>query len=111
MDSFERADTAYVHRGMTTLLRPTTVWPDDAPASVGHDLDAWAEAVIGALEPHTPHESYQNFPNRLITDWSEQYYAENFERLVDVKTTVDPTDLFHNPQSIPVRGSGEASHR
>jgi FAD/FMN-containing dehydrogenase len=103
MDAFERAETAYVHRGMTTLLRPTTVWPNDAPASVGDDLDAWSQAVIATLEPHTPHESYQNFPNRLIADWPEQYYADNFERLVDIKSAVDPTNLFTNPQSIPVR--------
>jgi FAD/FMN-containing dehydrogenase len=88
---------------MTTVLRPTTVWPNDAPVSVGQDLDAWSEEVIAILAPHTPNESYQNFPNRLIEDWPEQYYAENLERLVDVKTAVDPHDLFHNPQSIPPR--------
>lgn len=104
INAIGRADTAYVHRGMTTLLRPTTVWPNDAPASVGNDLDAWSEAVIATLAPHTPNESYQNFPNRLIEDWPQQYYAENYERLVDIKTAVDPDDLFHNPQSIPPRG-------
>jgi FAD/FMN-containing dehydrogenase len=103
VDALGRTDTAYVHRGMTTLLRPTTVWPNDAPVSVGQDLDAWSEEVIAILAPHTPNESYQNFPNRLIEDWPEQYYAENLERLVDVKTAVDPHDLFHNPQSIPPR--------
>jgi FAD/FMN-containing dehydrogenase len=103
MDVFSREETAYVHRGMSTLLRPTTVWPNDAPASVGNDLDAWSQEVIATLAPHTPNESYQNFPNRLIEDWPEQYYAENFERLVDIKTAVDPENVFHNPQSIPPR--------
>jgi FAD/FMN-containing dehydrogenase len=88
---------------MTTLLRPSTVWPNDAPASVGFDLDAWSEAVIATLAPPTPNESYQNFPNRLIEDWPVQYCAEDFARLVDIKTAVDPDDLFHNPQSIPPR--------
>jgi FAD/FMN-containing dehydrogenase len=105
IDAFGRTDTAYVHRGMTTLLRPTTVWPNDVPAAVGEDLDAWTAEVIATLEPTTPHESYQNFPNRAIEDWAEQYYAENLDRLIDIKTAVDPDDLFHNPQSIPTRGS------
>ena len=100
---FSRTETAYVHRTATTLLRPTTVWPNDAPASVGEDLNAWTAQVIAAIDPHTPTESYQNFPNRAIDDWQQEYYAENFERLVDVKTKHDPTNLFNNPQSIPVR--------
>lgn len=40
----------------------------------------------------------------MIENWGEQYYAENFERLVDVKTKYDPKNLFNNPQSIPTRG-------
>jgi FAD/FMN-containing dehydrogenase len=64
-------------------------------------LNAWTAAVIQAIEPATMNESYQNFPNRDIVDWQQQYYAENWERLVEVKTTYDPGDLFRNPQSIP----------
>jgi FAD/FMN-containing dehydrogenase len=92
-----------VHRNVSTLLRPTTVWPNDAPASVGDELNAWTDAVIAAIDPHTPAESYQNFPNRMIENFAEQYYGENLERLIDVKTTYDPTNLFNNPQSIPTR--------
>jgi hypothetical protein len=70
MNSRERTETAYVHRNMSTLLRPTCAWPDDAaregvddaPGSVGGDLLAWTEEMIAAIAPETPHESYQNFP-------------------------------------------------
>ncbi len=47
----------------------TTVWPNDAPALVGDDLNAWTAQVIAAIAPHTPDESYQNFPNRAIQSW------------------------------------------
>ncbi|CAN5520513.1 FAD-binding oxidoreductase [soil metagenome] len=104
VNSIGRTDTAYVHRDMLTLLRPTPVWENDAPASVGDGLIAWTNEVVEALNPYTPDESYQNFPNRLIGDWQTAYYAENFERLVDVKTTYDGGNLFQNPQSIPPRG-------
>lgn len=103
MDRFSRTETAYVHRNMLTLLRPTTVWPDDAPASVSDGLNGWTEDIIKTISPHTPNESYQNFPNRSIDDWQEQYYGENFQRLVDVKTRYDPSNLFNNPQSVPTR--------
>lgn len=103
MGRFSRTETAYVHRDATTLLRPTTVWPNDAPDSVGNELNAWTDQVIATIAPYTPDESYQNFPNLAIENWQQQYYAENFERLVDVKTAYDPGNLFNNPQSIPVR--------
>jgi hypothetical protein len=48
-----------------------------------------------------PDESYQNFPNRRIENWQQQYDAENWDRLVEVKTRCDRHDLVHNPQSIP----------
>ncbi len=103
VNSFGRTDTAYVHRGMMTLLRPTPVWEDSDPPSVGEGLIAWTQAAIDLIDPHTPNESYQNFPNRLIADWQPAYYAENFPRLVDIKTKYDPNNLFANPQSIPPR--------
>lgn len=100
-----RTETAYVHRDALTLLRPTTVWPNDAAPEVSVGLNAWTDEVIKVIAPHTPEESYQNFPNRSLSNWQEQYYAENFDRLVDVKTRYDPGNLFTNPQSIPPRTS------
>ena len=96
-----RTDTAYVHRDATVLLRPTVEWPADAEPSVADELEAWTNEMIAVVAPFTPAASYQNFPNRLIADWGTQYYGENWDRLVRVKTAVDPTDVFHNGQSIP----------
>ncbi len=111
---FGRTETAYVHRDAFTLLRPTTVWPTDAPESVGNELNAWTADVISLITPHTPDESYQNFPNRDLERWETQYYAENLDRLVDIKTTVDPGNLFNNPQSVPtsdmLAAKGRGSH-
>jgi hypothetical protein len=87
------------------LLRPTTVWPNDSPASVGDELNSWTDSVIATITPYTLEESYQNFPNRSIENWEKLYYAENFDRLVQVKTKYDKHNLFQNPQSIPVAGA------
>ncbi len=104
MNKPSRTETAYVHRGgMSTLLRPSPVWAADAPASVGDEMVAWTQQVIDAIDPHTPPESYQNFPNRAITDPLKQYYAENLDRLIDVKTKYDPDNLFRNAQSVAPR--------
>ena len=102
INAVPRDETAYVHRGVTTLLRPTTVWPNGETA-MGDELNAWTDAVIDTLKPVTLAESYQNFPNRMIEDWEQLYFGENYERLVDVKTAYDPGNLFNNPQSIQPR--------
>jgi FAD/FMN-containing dehydrogenase len=103
VNSIGRTDTAYVHRNMLTLLRPTTVWPDDADESVGKNLNAWTDDVMSVISPYTPFESYQNFPNRSLQNWEQLYYAENLDRLKEIKTYYDPNNLFNNPQSIPLK--------
>lgn len=103
VNSIGRRDTAYVHRDALTLLRATPVWETDAPHGVRRGLIEWTDEMIETIAPHTTTESYQNFPNRGIKHWERAYYAENFERLVDVKTKYDRHDVFHNPQSIPPR--------
>jgi FAD/FMN-containing dehydrogenase len=97
-----RDATAYVHRDMTALWRVGAVWPPDAPASISDELSAWTQELSSLIAPLTPNESYQNFPNREIVDWQQQYYAENLQRLTEVKAVYDPGDVFHNAQSIPV---------
>ncbi len=96
---------------MLTMLRATPVWDTNAPASVRDGLIGWTNEMIAAITPHTPNESYQNFPNRGISDWKRQYYAENFEMLVTVKTKYDRHNVFHNAQSIPPRRSMPSPHR
>jgi FAD/FMN-containing dehydrogenase len=105
VDQFAPADTAYVHRNMLTLLRPTIVWPNGEEA-IGDALQRWADAMTDIMAPHVPHRSYQNFPNRGLLDWADAYYGENYERLVAVKTDYDSHNLFTNPQSVPPRGVG-----
>ncbi|KAL3515112.1 hypothetical protein ACH5RR_022014 [Cinchona calisaya] len=42
------------------------------------------------------HPSY-----KVASIWGTKYFKNNFERLVHVKTEVDPSDFFRNEQSIP----------
>jgi FAD/FMN-containing dehydrogenase len=100
VNAIGRRRTAYVHRGMLTLLRATPVWAANAPGSVRDGLVAWTNQMVRLIAPYTPAESYQNFPNRGIRDWKRQYYAENYPRLAGVKAKYDPHNVFRNAQSI-----------
>ena len=103
VDSIARTDTAYVHRGVKNLLRPSPVWSNLSAESVARDLQQWTDAAVGMMEPDVLRESYQNFPNRSLVDWQELYYAENLPRLIDVKSAWDPENRFTSAQTIAPR--------
>jgi hypothetical protein len=46
--------------------------------------------------------AYQNYIDAGLPDWQHAYYGANLPRLVGVKKAIDPTDLFHFAQSVPV---------
>lgn len=60
------------------------------PAYVNYrDLDIGSNAKYGKT-------SY-----KLASIWGSKYFGKNFNRLVHVKTEVDPYDFFKHEQSIP----------
>lgn len=101
MRSIKPDQTAYVHRDVAMLVRPTISWPTDA-TTVGDSLMRWRDGAAAILAPNTPARSYQNFPNLDLPQPQQAYYGDNLPRLIDVKTKYDPDNLFRNAQSIPV---------
>ncbi len=93
---------AFVHRGPDLLFKCEALWePEDDPELIAANL-AWLEAFHAAMQPFLSGGAYQNFTDRAQVDWQHAYYGVNFDRLVDVKRTWDPANLFHFAQSIPV---------
>ncbi|XP_010481682.1 PREDICTED: cannabidiolic acid synthase-like 1 [Camelina sativa] len=79
----------------------------------------WVEGVYDLMTPYvskSPRGAYVNFLDMDLgmylgkdktkydegKSWGVKYFKNNFERLVKVKTSVDPTDFFCNEQSIPL---------
>ncbi|KAG6642873.1 berberine bridge enzyme-like 18 [Carya illinoinensis] len=46
-----------------------------------------------------------NTSYRRASTWGTKYFKSNFNRLVHVKTMIDPTNFFRNEQSIPALSS------
>ncbi|XWS20775.1 hypothetical protein CRYUN_Cryun31cG0131500 [Craigia yunnanensis] len=63
--------------------------------------------------PRSAYLNYRDIDIGATDNWSyeegkvygESYFNGNYERLVDVKTAVDPQNFFRNEQSIPPRSS------
>ncbi|XP_019057128.1 PREDICTED: cannabidiolic acid synthase-like 1 [Tarenaya hassleriana] len=77
----------------------------------------WVESVYDLMTPYvskSPRGAYVNFRDLELGKyvgirtkyeearvWGVKYFKNNFDRLVRVKTSVDPTDFFRDEQSIP----------
>jgi len=97
--------TAYVHRSAGFMMEGNASWHPGDPPSVVEATRAWMQELWAVLATDFDGSAYQNFIDPTLEDWQQAYFGDNFERLVAVKTTVDPEDYFHNAQSIPVRSS------
>ena len=71
------------------------------PELIAANLE-WLEGYYAAMQPYLSGGVYQNFPDRGLANWQHAYYGKNLNRLVEVKRTWDPHNLFRFPQSIPV---------
>jgi FAD/FMN-containing dehydrogenase len=93
--------TAYPHREPGYNMVLTGEWLD--PAEDEENI-AWVRSTFDALRPHTADAVYVNYvaadePERIRTA-----YGPNWERLVALKRTWDPDNVFHLNQNIDPSG-------
>lgn len=53
--------------------------------------------------PNVTFGAYPGYVDPELKDGPEQYWGVNLERLIEIKSAVDPQDIFHNPQSVPLK--------
>jgi FAD/FMN-containing dehydrogenase len=88
--------TAFAHRDARYLFHPIAVWRD--PADAGRVIEA-ARAFASAMRAFSTGASYLNFtiePDRVRDAYGDAKYA----RLVALKDTYDPTNLFRLNQNV-----------
>ncbi len=92
--------TAFWHRDKPYMLNFEANWPEseDDDANV-----TWArEGIAEARELPVAAGGYGNFPG-LNEDPAKSTYGDNYDRLVDLKTTYDPENLFPTNGAIAPR--------
>jgi len=92
-----RNDTAWAYREATWAQVIVGVDPD--PAN-NNRIIVWAREYWEALHPHSAGGAYVNFMMEEGEDRIKATYRDNFARLVAVKNTYDPTNLFRVNQNI-----------
>lgn len=91
--------TAFGDRSALYNLSFDTSWTD--PADTAHNI-AWTREVWEQASRHTTQGMYLNFPGFLEEGDAllRRAYGKNYDRLVAVKNTYDPTNLFRLHQNI-----------
>ncbi len=88
--------TAFSQRDAQYLFHPISVWSDSADDRRMIDAN---RAFAAAMQPFSTGASYLNFthePDRV----RDAYGPQKYERLVTLKDTYDPTNLFRMNQNI-----------
>ncbi|XP_031093051.1 berberine bridge enzyme-like 15 [Ipomoea triloba] len=117
MANISESATPFPHRkGVIYKIQYLTLWETlDDDAAARHIN--WIRKLYRYMTPYvssSPRQAYVNYRdldlgsdksgNATVMEasaWGEMYYKDNFHRLVQVKTKVDPDNFFRHEQSIP----------
>ena len=93
--------TAFAYRDATFSTVIGGAWPD--PADNERNIK-WVRNYYDALRPFSEEGGYVNFMSADDQDRVHINYGDNYDRLVEIKTKYDPTNLFHMNHNIkPIR--------
>jgi Berberine and berberine like len=95
--------TAFVHRDELFQLKHAVVVDPLASTSAKEAAHRWVTRSWRSVHPEGSARVFQNLPDPELEDWAEAYYGTNTRRLVEVKATYDPSNVFRFHQSLPTR--------
>ncbi|MGH9122161.1 MAG: BBE domain-containing protein, partial [Acidimicrobiales bacterium] len=93
--------TAFVHRSSLASIQYSASWAVNASASTVAANQAWLASAAASMAPYVSSEAYQNYIDPTLLGWETDYYGSNLARLMAVKATYDPDQVFRFAQSIP----------
>ena len=89
--------TAFALRQESYIMSILAAWED---AEANSHIE-WASTLWKAMEPFASRGVYVNFLGNEGEERIQASYGSNYERLVALKNTYDPTNFFHFNQNIP----------
>ncbi|KAJ8748082.1 hypothetical protein K2173_004492 [Erythroxylum novogranatense] len=117
MNRIHESSIPYSHRaGILYQIGYFTYWDEDSSIVANKHIN-WMRKVYRYMGPYVsknPRSAYINYRdldigvNNLYNTsyekasiWGRKYFGDNFDRLVRVKTKVDPSNFLRNEQSVP----------
>ncbi|XP_042029353.1 cannabidiolic acid synthase-like [Salvia splendens] len=108
----------FPHRGGNLYMISHRIGWEEENARDSERYVGWSRRLEDYMTPYVssnPREAYLNYRdldlgvNNVVGEtsyeqasvWGKRYFKDNFDRLVRVKTMVDPGNFFRNEQSIP----------
>lgn len=116
MSKISESEIAFPHRkGVVFMIQYLSLWSQSNKDAPKH-MD-WVRKLYNYMAPYVskfPREAYVNYRDLDLgtnkntstsfiqaSVWGAKYFKNNFDRLVQVKTKVDPDNFFRHEQSIP----------
>ena len=94
--------TAFVHRSSMASAQYNVDFSPGTPEASLKSSQSFLDEWYRELRPYVSGAAYQNYIDPGLANWAQAYYGANFARLQEVKKAVDPDDVFHFAQSIPL---------
>jgi hypothetical protein len=121
MEDISQKALPFPHRsGALFDIQYQAVWPAKDGFSDQDSLIAWVRGLYNYMSPFVSYfpsstsssvgtssssrAAYVNYIDLDLGNGSsagKHYFGPNFARLVQIKRRIDPTNIFHQPQSIP----------
>ncbi|KAG5235889.1 FAD-binding domain-containing family protein [Salix suchowensis] len=104
MSKISESSIPFPHRkGVIFKIQYLTSW--QSPAEDASKHIKWIRKFYNYMAPYVsmfPRQAYKNNTSfKKASVWGAKYFKNNFNRLVQVKTSVDPGNFFRHEQSIP----------
>ncbi|KAK7831466.1 tetrahydroberberine oxidase-like [Quercus suber] len=117
MNEISESSIPFPHRaGNIYKIQHLVYWTEEGTVA-SEKYISWIRRLYDYMAPYvskSPREAYINYRDLDIgtnnisntshsqaSIWGTKYFKNNFKRLVQVKTVVDPANFFRNEQSIP----------
>uniref|UniRef100_A0A6N2K770 FAD-binding PCMH-type domain-containing protein n=1 Tax=Salix viminalis TaxID=40686 RepID=A0A6N2K770_SALVM len=117
MDEIAESSTPFPHRAGTLFqIHYGINWEEEGIEAYAR-YTSWIRKLYSYMTPYVskkPRQAYVNYRDldlgvnnlgntsyKQASIWGTKYFKNNFDRLVHVKTEVDPANFFRNEQSIP----------
>ncbi|KAJ8758577.1 hypothetical protein K2173_000298 [Erythroxylum novogranatense] len=117
MSEISESNVPYPHRaGILYKIGYLAAWNNNTVETAQRHIN-WLRSIYSYVAPYVsknPRRAYVNYRDldlgtndqgytsyKKASIWGVKYFHNNFDRLVKIKTVVDPTNYFRNEQTIP----------